>query len=62
MSWTGTQPPARVVVKTTYEHGQLVREQTEAHGAGGGITITDIRCTCQYPEAGCTLHGKEKPL
>jgi len=58
MSWTGTRPPKRIVVKTTYEDGRFVRQQTETHSYGGGMNVTEIRCTCQWPEVGCSLHGK----
>jgi hypothetical protein len=58
VTWTGNVPPRRLVIKTEYEHGKFVRELSTAYSVGGGMTITEIRCTCAYPEAGCTLHAK----
>jgi hypothetical protein len=46
-------------VVAEYEDGQLIRHRTETHDAGGGMNLTDIRCTCQGESAGCALHGKE---
>ena len=56
MSWTGTIPPKRMKIITEYEDGKLVRESTSVY-SNGGVSLTEIRCTCAYPEAGCTLHG-----
>jgi len=46
-------------VTTEYEDGKLVRQATVAQAAGGGYTISEIRCNCDVPTVSCSLHGKQ---
>jgi hypothetical protein len=55
MSWTGTVPPKRMKIIAEYEDGRLVRQSTSVY-AKGGMMVTELRCTCVHPEAGCILH------
>jgi hypothetical protein len=55
---TGPRIPDKLTVKTEYEHGRLVRQVTMER-IGGNVNVTEVRCTCDSPKVGCSLHGKK---
>jgi hypothetical protein len=54
---TGYVIPDRTILKTYYEGDKLVRHVT-LEQVGNGINVTDVRCTCSWPQLGCSLHSK----